>query len=110
MRNLLRRARDWFRRKPKITRARPTPTKYMISLVIGGKKYYMVWDAWVQGDDGTWHILDQLDIAVAVEEWIKGHPNDYVRVYRSGGNVAVWRVGAIDEFEVVDSFTFDLDI
>lgn len=108
MRNPLRGMRDWFRRKPRITRIRPIPTKYTIFFTVGGKKYYLVWDAWVQADDGTWELLDQAQMSYAVEYWIKD--NSYAHVSRSSGDISVIRTASIDEFEVIDNSTFRNDI
>jgi hypothetical protein len=104
MRSPLRGVRDWYRRKPKITRSRETATKYTIRFKVGGEKYYMVWDAWVPLDGGGWELLTPDQMACAVEYWIKDHT--YVRLQRSGGDVSVIRTAAIDEYEVIDNNTF----
>lgn len=110
MRNALRGMRERIRRKrkPRITKARPTPTKYTIFFTVGGKKYYMVWDAWVRNDDGTWELLTAEQMSRAVEYWLKD--NTYAHVARSGGNVSMIRTAAIDEFEVVNNETFQDEV
>lgn len=111
MRNALSGMREWIKRKrrPKITRARPTPVQYTIFFNVGGKRYYMVWDAWVLTDDGTWELLSAEQMARAVEYWLQDNAA-YAHVARSGGNVSVIRTPAIDEFEVIDNTTFQQDV
>lgn len=108
MRNALRGMREWFRRKPRITRARPTPVRYTVFFTVGGKKYYMVWDAWIRTDDGTWELLTAEQMAHAIEFWVKD--NTYVKLARSGGRVSVIHTTAIDEYEVIDNATFQQDL
>lgn len=108
MRNVLRGLRGLIRRKPRITRARPTPVHYTIFFTVGGKKYYMVWDAWVRTDDGRWELLTAEQMARAVEYWIKD--NTYAHVARSGGNVSVIHTSAIDEVEVISNAWFEKEL
>jgi hypothetical protein len=99
--------RNPFRRKPNPP-GRFRPRKYVIRFNIGGKPYYMVWDAWERAEDGQWVILTQEQMANAVQIWIAS--DSYVTVGRSGANVAVFKTGAIEEFEVLDFSYFESDV
>ena len=99
----------WFRRKE---REQPRTIlrrqQYMIRFIIGGKPYYMKWDAWERDSTGHWVMLTQEQMAVAILEWIKS--DTHIVVGRSGANVAMFKTSSIEEFEVIDNSYFDLDV
>jgi len=99
--------RGWFRRKPK-TEARRKPQTYTIFFTVGGKKYYMIWDAWERADTGEWVKLTQHEMALAFEYWATDQ--GFRIVGRSDANVAGIRGKAIDEYEVIDNSYFQMDV
>lgn len=91
-----------------MTATRPPAHEYTIYFVIGGKKYYMVWDAWVEDDDGTWHLLTSEQMARAFESFVR--ENEYIHVSRGPVGTAVFHASSIDEWEVIDGKAFQFDI
>jgi hypothetical protein len=80
----------------------------MIRFNIGGKPYYMKWDAWERNSNDQWVVLTQEEMAQAIQEWIAS--DSWVTVGRSDANVAMFRTGAIEEFEVIDNSYFEMDL
>lgn len=109
IRNLLRRWRSRHpRNPPRVVNGTLAPRQYTVFFTIGGKKYYMLWDAWVQDDNGTWTLLTAEQMSHAVEAWVRSA--NYIHVARSGGNVAAFHTSSIDEWEVIDNSEFNMDL